>query len=610
MCGIVGFTGKTNAVPFLLEGLERLEYRGYDSAGIAVMDNAKIATEKTVKRIESLKGEIENNKTINGNIGIGHTRWATHGTPSHDNAHPHLSGNGKFAVVHNGIIENYAILKAELQKEGFLFKSETDTEVIPQLLQKYYNGNLKEAVEKAVSRLEGSYALGIICDDYPDTLVAVKNFSPLIIGIADDTNIIASDVTAIISKTDKVIYIEDGDTAFITPDSCKIYDKNGENTERTQTVITWDVTSAEKGGFDHFMMKEIHEQPDAVMHTVESRIDDKSGEIVFENLKLDSEKLKNIKNIKIIACGSAYHAGIVGKYVFEELLRIPTEVDLASEFRYRNPIVNHETLTIVISQSGETADTLAALKKAKENGSHILSIVNVVGSSIAKASDDVIYTWAGPEIAVATTKGYSTQLAVLYMIAIWAAKRLNSADSKVLDNMLSELRLLPQKIKRILENAPKIEELAEKINLNSSLFFIGRNIDYAVALEGSLKLKEISYIHSEAYAAGELKHGTISLIEEDRIVIALCGYNKLQDKMLSNIKEVNARGAYVIACATEEGNEISKEAKEMIYIPSANPLLMASLEVIPFQLFAYFVSVKRGCDVDKPRNLAKSVTVE
>ena len=610
MCGIVGFTGKTNAVPFLLEGLERLEYRGYDSAGIAVMSNNRISTEKTVKRIESLKQEIQNNKGITGNIGIGHTRWATHGAPSHDNAHPHLSHNQKFAVVHNGIIENYAILKAELQAEGFIFKSETDTEVIPQLLQKYYKGDLKEAVEKAVSRLEGSYALGIICDDYPEKLVAVKNFSPLIIGVSDNANIIASDVTAIISQTDRVIYIEDGDIAFISPDSYEIYAKNGEKTERKETLINWDVSSAEKGGFDHFMMKEIHEQPDAVSGTVESRIDDKSGEIVFDDLKLDSEKLKSINNIKIIACGSAYHAGVVGKYVFEELLRIPTEVDLASEFRYRNPIVNKNTLTIVISQSGETADTLAALKKAKENGSHILSIVNVVGSSIAKASDDVIYTWAGPEIAVATTKGYSTQLAVLYMIAIWAAKQLNSANTELLDNLLTELRLLPQKIKSILENAPRIEKLASKTHLDSSLFFIGRNIDYAVALEGSLKLKEISYIHSEAYAAGELKHGTISLIEQDRIVIALCGYEKLQDKMLSNIKEVNARGAYVIACATEGNKEFSKEAKEMIYIPKTHPLLMASLEVIPFQLFAYFVSVKRGCDVDKPRNLAKSVTVE
>ena len=608
MCGIVGFTGKKQASPFLLEGLRKLEYRGYDSAGIAVLNDNGFSLSKTVERINDLAAKTENGKKLSGFTGIGHTRWATHGAPSCENAHPHLSENGKFAVVHNGIIENYMQLKSELQSEGFVFKSQTDTEVIPQLLQKYYNGDLKDTVNTVVSKLEGSFALGILCSDYPETLVAVKKFSPLIIGVADECNIIASDVTAIVSTTKNVIYIEDGETAFLTPDKYTVYDKNGEIVEKQISVVGWDVSSAEKGGYDHFMLKEIFEQPKAIAQTVESRI--KDNEIVFEDLKLDNEKLKSIKNIKIIACGSAYHAGVVGKYVFEEMLRIPTEVDLASEFRYRNPIVNSETLAIVISQSGETADTLAALKKAKENGAHILSVVNVVGSSIAKASDDVIYTWAGPEIAVATTKGYSTQLAVLYLIAIWWAKRLNTVNREYIDKMLYELRLLPQKTEEILKNSEKIKTMAEHLKQTESLFFIGRNIDYAVAMEASLKLKEISYIHSEAYAAGELKHGTISLIEEDKTVIALCGYEKLKEKMLSNIKEVNARGAYVIACTTENNTLFNDEAKEIIFIPETHPLLLASLEVIPFQLYAYYVSVEKGCDVDKPRNLAKSVTVE
>ena len=608
MCGIVGFTGKIEVTPFLLEGLERLEYRGYDSAGIAVNQNGSFAVRKTVKRINSLKEETQNGKNLKGTTGIGHTRWATHGAPSFDNAHPHLSQNKKFAVVHNGIIENYALLKAELQREGIHFTSQTDTEVIPQLLQKYYKGDLKACVDKVISRLEGSFALGILCTDYPDTLVAVKHFSPLIIGVAEEGNIIASDVTAIVSKTKKVLYIEDGETAFLKPDSYTLYGKDGEISDRRLSVVGWDVSSAEKGGYDHFMMKEIMEQPNAISQTVESRI--KGKEIVFEDLKLDQNKLKTINRIQIIACGSAYHAGIVGKYVFEELLRIPTEVDIASEFRYRNPIVNENTLTIVISQSGETADTLAALKEAKGRGSHILSIVNVVGSSIAKASDDVIYTWAGPEIAVATTKGYSTQLSVLYLLAIWAARKLESASSQLLDEVFEELRLLPKKAELILKNANAIKSMAEKSGNHDSLFFIGRNIDYAVALEASLKLKEISYIHSEAYAAGELKHGTISLIEENRVVIALCGYEKLQDKIISNIKEVSARGAHVIACATEGNTAVSQHAQEMIYIPKTHPLLLASLEVIPFQIYAYYVSVNKGCDVDKPRNLAKSVTVE
>lgn len=608
MCGIVGFTGKKQAAPVLINGLERLEYRGYDSAGIALLSGEEISVYKTDRRIGELKQNTDNGKLSVGTTGIGHTRWATHGAPSVENAHPHLSQNGKFAVVHNGIIENYNILKAELESEGIRFASETDTEVVPQLLQKYYKGDLKAAVAATVARLEGSYALGIICSDCPDTLVAARCFSPLIIGIGEEANIIASDVTAIVSHTKNVLYIEDGETAFITPDSVELFGSDGNYVERKLSAIGWDVGSAEKGGYEHFMMKEIAEQPRAIEQTVESRI--RGGKIVFEDLRLDAAMLKRINKIQIIACGSAYHAGMVGKYVFEELLRISTEVELASEYRYRNPLADSHTLAVIISQSGETADTLAALKEAKSRGAHILSVVNVVGSSIAKASDDVIYTWAGPEIAVATTKGYSTQLSVLYLFAIWAARQMGTVGSEETDGLLSELRILPKKIEEILKNAPRIKALARKCENPESLFFIGRNIDYAVALEASLKLKEISYIHSEAYAAGELKHGTISLIEKDRTVIALCGYERLTDKLVSNIKEVKARGAYIIACAAEGNVAVEAESDEIIYIPRTHPLLMASLEVVPFQLYAYFVSLFKGCDIDKPRNLAKSVTVE
>lgn len=608
MCGIVGFTGKTQAAGFLLDGLERLEYRGYDSAGIAVLDGGDLKIEKTTERIKNLKDKTDDGKAVNGTIGIGHTRWATHGVPSFANAHPHTSGNCKFAVVHNGIIENYIQLREELKADGVNFVSETDTEVVPQLLQKYYEGDFFAAVAKTIARLEGSYALGILCADCPDTLIAVRKFSPLIVGLSDSANFIASDVTAIVNHTKNIMYIEDGEIAVLNPDGVKLYDSNKNEINREPSVIDWDISAAEKGGYDHFMMKEIMEQPRAVKQTVESRI--KGREIVFEGLKLDEAKLKTIERIEIIACGSAYHAGMVGKYVFEELLRIPTNVDLASEYRYRNPITNEKTLTIIISQSGETADTLAALKEAKRLGSHTLSIVNVVGSSIANASDDVIYTWAGPEIAVATTKGYTTQLSVLYMIAVWAARLLKSADSDRVEKVFDDLLRLPELIEKVLLEEPKIKELASRCGDPKSLFFIGRNIDYAVSLEASLKLKEISYIHSEAYAAGELKHGTISLIEEGRTVIALACYEDLFDKLLSNVKEVKARGAYVIACATEGHTEIAKEAEEVIYIPKVDPLLLASLEVIPFQMYSYYVALYKGCDIDKPRNLAKSVTVE
>lgn len=608
MCGIVGFTGKKQASGFLLDGLSRLEYRGYDSAGIAVLNNGRFTIVKTVERIKNLMEKTNDGKSVDGTIGIGHTRWATHGIPSDENAHPHVSGDGRFAVVHNGIIENYAALRQELTDEGVCFVSETDTEVVPHLLQKYYTGDFFAAVAKTISRLEGSYALGIVCSDCPDTLIAVRKFSPLIIGLSPSANFIASDVTAIVSHTRDILYIEDGEIAVLTPKGVKLYDAGHREIDREPSQITWDVAAAEKGGYDHFMMKEIAEQPRAVAQTIESRI--RGDEIVFEGLKLDEEKLKTIRRIQIIACGSAYHAGVVGKYVLEEMLRIPTETDLASEYRYRNPITGSDTLTIIISQSGETADTLAALREAQQRGSHVLSIVNVVGSSIAKASDDVIYTWAGPEIAVATTKGYSTQVSVLYLFAIWAARLLHTMPETEINRVFKDLCGLPEAIEKVLNEEPKIKKMAKHCCDTQSLFFIGRNLDYAVALEASLKLKEISYIHSEAYAAGELKHGTISLIEEGRTVVALTCYDALYDKLLSNIREVKARGAYVVACAHEGNIAIEATAEDVIYVPEIHPLLTASVEVIPFQIYAYYVALYKGCDIDKPRNLAKSVTVE
>ncbi len=608
MCGIVGFVGNKKAAPILLDGLERLEYRGYDSAGIAVIDGGEIKIQKTIERISALKHATANGEMVDGTIGIGHTRWATHGAPCKRNAHPHLGYQGRFTIVHNGIIENYIELKDELISGGVTFKSETDTEVVAHLLELYYEGDVFAALSKTISRLEGSYSLGVICKEHPDTLYAVRHFSPLIIGLGQDNNYIASDVTALISYTKNVLYIEDGEIAVITKDSVKLSLPDGTPVNRETSFVNWSIDAAEKGGYDHFMMKEIKEQPDVITKTFEPRI--KNGKVFFEGLSLTDEELKNINKIVITACGSAYHTGVVAKYVFEEMLKIPVEVDLASEFRYRNPIVDEHTLVIIISQSGETADTLAALKEAKKRGAHSLSIVNVVGSSIAKESDDVIYTWAGPEIAVATTKAYSTQLIVLYLFAIYAADKLGSADSELLDTLLEEIKALPKKVESIFAMEDRLKNLAKQHYEMKSVFFIGRNIDYAVAMEGSLKLKEISYLNSEAYAAGELKHGTISLIEEGRMVIALSAYEALSDKMMSNIKEVKARGAFVLATAQEGNKTVMQESDEVIYLPKTHPLLLASVEVIPMQIFSYYVALYNGCDIDKPRNLAKSVTVE
>lgn len=608
MCGIIGFTGNTPAGKILLDGLEKLEYRGYDSAGIALLCRHKFSVHKTSGKISALKAETNFGEKAIGDVGIGHTRWATHGGPTAENAHPHLSRDKKFAVVHNGIIENYSALKEELIAEGTVFYSETDTEVIPNLMAKYYKGDFLSAVKKAVSRLVGSYSLGIMCADFPDTIIAVKNLSPLIVGLGSENNFIASDITALVSHTKKVVYLDDGELAVLTPNHVEFIGADGKPVHKEKSRVDWDISLAEKGGYDHFMMKEIFEQPRAVRETVSHRI--KDCKVFFENVKLTAEDLKNFKTINILACGSAYHAGIVGKYVLEELLRIPVNVDLASEYRYRNPITNTETLTIIISQSGETADTLAALKEAKGRGSYILSIVNVVGSSIAKESDDVIYTMAGPEIAVATTKGYSTQLAILYLFAVWAADLLGTYDSDELKAITEDILKIPEVIEECLKQKSKIKEMAKRSCYIESIFFIGRNLDYAVSLEASLKLKEVSYIHSEAYAAGELKHGTISLIEHGTTVMALCCHTPLLEKTISNIKEVKARGAFVVATANEGNGDVEKEADEIIYIPKLHPLLLPSLEIIPFQLYAYYVAVYKDCDVDKPRNLAKSVTVE
>lgn len=610
MCGIVGFTGKRNAAPILLEGLSRLEYRGYDSAGIAVLYGGKFSVNKTTGRIKMLSEKTDGGNAVLGRLGIGHTRWATHGAPSDVNAHPHLSGDGKIAVVHNGIIENYINLRSELESEGVKFKSETDTEIVPQLVAKYYKEekDFFGAVKKAVGRLKGAYSLGIICSDCPETLIAVRRSSPLIIGVGKGENFIASDVTALVSYTKKVIYLEDGDMAVINPSDVTVYSENGEAVSRPVTKITWDIEVAEKGGYDHFMMKEMMEQPRAVGLTVSSRI--KNGEIVFDDTKLTAQRLAGFDRIVITACGSASYAGQAARYTIEKLLRIPVEVDLASELRYRDPVVNEKTLLIVISQSGETADTIAAMKECKSRGAYVVSIVNVVGSSIAKLSDDVLYTRAGPEIAVATTKGYTTQLAVLYMFAVYAAKMLGKISKDEYDGYINDLSGLSDKIKEAIELNKNIPGLAKKYHKHRSLFFIGRNVDYAVAMEGSLKLKEISYLHSEAYAAGELKHGTISLIDDGHLVIALACYEPLFEKTMSNIKEVRARGAVVLGVALEGNRHIFTEADDVIFVPKVNPLFMAAAEVVPLQFYAYYVAKENGCDIDKPRNLAKSVTVE
>jgi glucosamine--fructose-6-phosphate aminotransferase (isomerizing) len=604
MCGIVGYIGNSDASPVLLEGLKRLEYRGYDSAGIAVQYENEIKMIKASGKVAELEKKLSETPLL-GFSGIGHTRWATHGAPSDTNAHPHMSQDGKFAIVHNGIIENFSELRAELEEKGIEFLSETDTEVIVQLLGYYYDGDVKKALMKTVSRLEGSYALGVICCDKPGSIYAVRVSSPLIVGLGTDENFFASDITALVSHTKNVMDLDDGEFAEITKDDVSVFDFHGKPIEKAVRRINWDVAAAEKSGYEHFMLKEINEQPAALKATIDPRI--KDGHVVFDEIDLDISKYNRVL---LTACGSAYHAGVVGSYIIEKLCRIPTETELASELRYRDAVIDDKTLVIIISQSGETADSIAALKECSENGATVLAIVNVVGSTIAKMADYVIYTWAGPEIAVATTKGYTTQVAVLAMLAIYFAEKSGQIGEKRLKTLISELKKLPSKAQRALDLSSRVDRFAEEYHNMTSLFFIGRNLDYASCLEGSLKLKEISYIHSEAYAAGELKHGTIALIEEGRLVVALCCYEALFDKSVSNIQQVKARGAKVLALANEGNRRIYSEADDVLLVPRTDPVLLPIIEIIPLQLFAYFVAKKNGCDIDKPKNLAKSVTVE
>lgn len=608
MCGIVGYIGESQAAPILLDGLSKLEYRGYDSAGIAVYDGENINVQKAAGRLKVLNELTHDGATMPGSSGIGHTRWATHGAPSNQNAHPHYNQAETIAVVHNGIIENYLKLRKRLEKKGYQFQSDTDTEVVAHLLDYYYKGDPIEAITKIMHRVEGSYALGIIFKEHPEHVYAVRKDSPLIVGHGKDGNLIASDVPAVLKYTRNVYFIQNEEIAVLTKESIDFYNVDGEDIQKESTTIDWDINAAEKGGYEHFMLKEMYEQPKTVRDTLNPRI--KDGAIVIEELGMSEEEIRRIRKIHIVACGSAYHVGVTGKYVFEGMARIPVEVDLASEFRYRNPILSEDELVIVISQSGETADSLAALREARGKGVKTLGIVNVVGSSIAREADKVMYTWAGPEIAVATTKAYSAQLIAEYLLAVKFAQVRGEIDDTEVAAYLKDLQKLPEQIEMLLSNKERIQHFANRYIAAKDVFFVGRGIDYAISLEGSLKLKEISYIHSEAYAAGELKHGTISLIEEGTLVAAVVTQEDLYKKTISNIVELSSRGAFVLAVTNAGNHEIEKAADYVIYIPLTNKYFTNSLAIIPLQLFSYYVSVGKGCDVDKPRNLAKSVTVE
>lgn len=608
MCGIVGYVGENSASPILIDGLKKLEYRGYDSAGIAVSENGKTDVVKTKGRIKNLEEKLEEVGGLSGTVGIGHTRWATHGAPTDVNAHPHKGGNGRITLVHNGIIENYIELKTMLQKGGYVFVSETDTEVLAHLFDYYYNGDLLDAMVNVMKTVRGSYAVAILANDKPGTIIAARKDSPLIVGLGDGENFLASDIPAVLKYTRDCYLLEDNQIAVLTKDNVTLYDTDKNVVKKDVYHVTWDVEAAEKCGYEHFMQKEIAEQPKAIHDTLSPRI--KDGRVSIPELTLTDEEIKNIGKIHIVACGSAWHVGMTAKYIFEDMARIPCETDLASEFRYRDPIIKKGDICIVISQSGETADTLAALREAKSKGAKVISIVNVVASTIARESDDVIYTMAGPEIAVATTKAFSAQLAVVYLLALRFSKAVGLLPEEREKELTKELMCLPSQIEDLLNLTDELKTLAHKYVGSDDVFFIGRGLDYAISLEGSLKLKEISYIHSEAYAAGELKHGTISLIEEGTPVFAVATQDKLFEKTLGNIKEVKARGASVIALVTDKHASVSEFADEVIRVPSTYGNFLPSLNVIPLQIFAYYMAVLRGCDVDKPRNLAKSVTVE
>ena len=610
MCGIVGFVGREEAAPILLDGLARLEYRGYDSAGIAVYGEQEgLQVAKAKGRLQVLYELVEGGRTVHGAIGLGHTRWATHGEPSDVNSHPQVSESGRFAVVHNGIIENYMELREFLESEGVTFVSQTDTEVVAQLLEYYYDGDILATVGKVLGLIQGAYALGILSADCPDRLIAARKDSPLILGFGDGAHFLASDVTALIKYTRDVCYLDDGEIAELTADHLWVYDAYLRPVEKEHHHVDWEISAAEKGGYEHFMAKEIMEQPEAFRKTISPRI--LQGKVALDGLSLEADYLREMDKLYVIACGSSYHVGMVAKYTLERLIRKPVEVTLASEFRYCDPIVTDKTLALVISQSGETVDTLAAMREARRLGARVLSIVNVVGSTIARESDDVLYTWAGPEIAVATTKAFSTQLAVVYLIGLYCADKLGTLPEEEYDAILAELQAIPDKMEEILANRADIQYFASLYFNHPSIFFIGRNVDYAIGMEGSLKLKEISYIHSEAYAAGELKHGTISLIEPGTLVVALASYTKLFEKTMSNVVEVKSRGADVLGLTVaSRAADMAKTVDHVIPVPDTHPVLLPVLDVVPMQLFAYYVALQRGCDIDKPRNLAKSVTVE
>ncbi|MGI6122800.1 MAG: glutamine--fructose-6-phosphate transaminase (isomerizing) [Acetivibrionales bacterium] len=608
MCGIVGYIGERDVTPVLVGGLKKLEYRGYDSAGVAILNDNNISVVKAKGRLASLEERLSSTK-LNGHVGIGHTRWATHGEPNDINSHPHLSNNGNIAVVHNGIIENYMQLKEFLTGKGYEFVSETDTEVIAQLIEYNYKGDLLKAVMNTMNDVEGAYALGVVCSDYPDRFVAARKDSPLIVGLGKNENFIASDIPAILEYTRDIYILEDKEVVSVTANGVEIFNLLGEKIQRDVFHVDWDVSSAEKGGYEHFMMKEISEEPGAIKATLSPRI--QNNQIILDKFNVADEFIKNCEKINIIACGTAYHAGVVGKYIIEKLARIPVEVDVASEFRYRDPIINNKQMTIAISQSGETLDTLMAMREAKKRGSRTIAIVNIVGSSIAREADDVLYTWAGPEIAVASTKAYNTQLAALYLFALNFARQRGELDEESYQDYITQLQKLPEQIEAVLSDREMVQKFAYNHFNANSVFFIGRSMDYALSMEGSLKLKEISYIHSEAYAGGELKHGTIALIEEGTLVICPLTQDHLLEKMISNIREIKARGAVILAITTKKNEEdVSKVADAVITIPDMDYIFAPIVAVTPMQLFAYYVSVMKGNDVDKPRNLAKSVTVE
>lgn len=610
MCGIVGYIGTREAGPILINGLKKLEYRGYDSAGIAIYENKQISIRKSVGRIANLEDQLTRDP-LQGNLAIGHTRWATHGCPSNQNSHPHVDQKNEFVVVHNGIIENYQEIKEELISKGITFSSETDSEVIAQLLSEEYDGNIISTVQRVVGKMKGAYAIGVICKHEPDKMIAVRLASPLIVGIGENENFIASDIPALIEHTREVYILNDGEMAVLSTNSVELMTLNGKAIKREKFQVNWNVETAEKSGFDHFMLKEIYEQPLAYRQTIDNRINHETNRIdLSKELSFSSEYIKNIERIYIVACGTAYHAGIVGKNALEKLTRIPVEVAVASEYRYRNPIITPNTLVIVVSQSGETADTLAALRESQRLGAKVLAITNVNGSTVTREADEVILTKAGPEIAVASTKAYTTQLVVIYLLAIYFGQIKEMISEDGLRDYIQAIKELPMQAEGLLEVAPKIEEISAQIAKHDDIFFIGRGLDYAVSMEGSLKLKEISYIHSEAYPAGELKHGTLALITKGIPVIALATQDDIYDKMLSNIIEVKAREANVLGIVLEGDNKLEKSVDQVIKIPKTLPILTPALSVIPLQLLAYYAALKRDNDVDKPRNLAKSVTVE